>query len=124
MRLFGAAERSGGDSPGCGYRQMFWLVMTVYHYGLILPTPTGWRGVELRGRVQGGVFRDGLGMHPRWSQAPSQCVCSVWRSRLLVRFGSDVDRLSSVTVLVVVGTIHRTFLCRDSEQYRNMSHNA
>lgn len=123
MRLFGAAERSGGDSPGCGYRQMFWLVMTVYHYGLILPTPTGWRGVELRGRVQGGVFRDGLGMHPRWSQAPSQCVCSVWRSRLFVRFGSDVDRLSSV-VLVVVGTIHRTFLSRDSEQYRKMSHNA
>lgn len=89
MRLFGAAERSGGDSPGCGYRQMFWLVMTVYHYGLILPTPTGWRGVELRGRVQGGVFRDGLGMHPRWSQAPvyllvveSVCVFGVALSSL------------------------------------------
>lgn len=88
MRLFGAAERSGGDSPGCGYRQMFWLVMTVYHYGLILLTPTGWRGVELRGRVQGGVFRDSLGMHPRWSQAPrllvveSVCVFGVALSSL------------------------------------------
>lgn len=123
MRLFGAAERSGGDSPGCGYRQMFWLVMTVYHYGLILPPPTGWRGVELRGRVQGGVFRDGLGMHPRWSQAPSQCVFGVALSSLGSLSARMFDRLSSV-VLVVVGTIHRTFLCRDSEQYRNMSHNA
>lgn len=126
MRLFGAAERSGGDSPGCGYRQMFWLVMTVYHYGLILPSPTGWRGVELRGRVQGGVFRDSLGMHPRWSQAPrllvveSVCVFGVALSSLFVPFGSDVDRLSSVvlcslleqsTALFSVGTQSNTEIC-------------
>lgn len=99
---------------------MFWLVMTVYHYGLILPTPTGWRGVELRGRVQGGVFRDGLGMHPRWSQAPSQCVCSVWRSRLLVPFRLGclirfpvlfLSLLEQSTALFSVGTQSNTEIC-------------
>lgn len=125
MRLFGAAERSGGDSPGCGYRQMFWLVMTVYHYGLILLTPTGWRGVELRGRVQGGVFRDGLGMHPRWSQAPrllvveSVCVFGVALSslgslsaRMLIGFPVlFLSLLEQSTALFTIGTQSNTEIC-------------
>lgn len=125
MRLFGAAERSGGDSPGCGYRQMFWLVMTVYHYGLILPTPTGRRGVELRGRVQGGVFRDSLGMHPRWSQAPrllvveSVCVFGVALSslgslsaRMLIGFPVlFLSLLEQFTALFSVGTQSNTEIC-------------